>query len=176
MLYTDYQALLKVLKSEDVTGRISRRQLSLSEYDLDIFHVPGKDLAVADGLSRIQGWSSRSATEEESTMASFAAESVTGHHAMEGSQPCFQGGNTIGTTLAQDRPQEHPQHTQQSAQRGDLELQWAEWLDDPWYGQVVEFMLSGACNEEGALSESVNKVMRQRAKKFVFIEMFWESS
>ena len=50
MLYTDHQALLKVLKSEDVTGRIARWQLALSEYDLDVYHVPGKDLAVADGL------------------------------------------------------------------------------------------------------------------------------
>ncbi|KAF6232615.1 hypothetical protein HO173_009283 [Letharia columbiana] len=36
MLYTDHQALLKVLKSEDVTGRISRWQPCLSEYDLDL--------------------------------------------------------------------------------------------------------------------------------------------
>ena len=65
MLYTDHQALLKVLESEDITGRISRWQLALSEYDLDIYHVPGKDLAVADGLSRIEGYPSRIAIDED---------------------------------------------------------------------------------------------------------------
>ena len=71
MLYTDHSALLEVLKSEDATGRISRWQLALSEYDLDTFHIPGKDLAVADGLLRMAGYPSLSASNDESTVASF---------------------------------------------------------------------------------------------------------
>ena len=36
ILYTDHQALLKCLKSEDNTGRLARWHLALSEYDLDV--------------------------------------------------------------------------------------------------------------------------------------------
>ena len=52
-LYTDHQALLKTLKSEDSTGRIAQWQLRLSEYDLNIHHVLGRELAVVNGLSRL---------------------------------------------------------------------------------------------------------------------------
>lgn len=43
-LYKDQQALLRTLRSEDATGWIARWHLRLSEYDLEIHHVPGKDL------------------------------------------------------------------------------------------------------------------------------------
>ena len=42
-LYTDHQVLLKILKSEDATGRISRWQLALSKYDIQTHRVPGKE-------------------------------------------------------------------------------------------------------------------------------------
>ena len=58
MLYTDYQALLKCLKSEDSTGRLARWQLALFKYNLDVFHVPGKDIMIADGLLRLGGYPS----------------------------------------------------------------------------------------------------------------------
>lgn len=48
-LYTDHQALLKVLRGEDGHGRIARWQLRLGEYDLEIKHVPGKELLIGDG-------------------------------------------------------------------------------------------------------------------------------
>lgn len=53
MLYTDHQALLKVLKSEDVAGRISRWQLCLSQYDLDVYHVPGKEILAATRVGSV---------------------------------------------------------------------------------------------------------------------------
>lgn len=73
MLYTDHQALLKTLKSEDVTGRIARWQLALSEYDLDIYHVPGKDIAIADGLSRCTGYPAMPTDDFETEMTAFEA-------------------------------------------------------------------------------------------------------
>jgi hypothetical protein len=44
-LYTDHQVLLECLQSGDMTGRLARWQLTLSEYNLDITHVPSKELA-----------------------------------------------------------------------------------------------------------------------------------
>lgn len=52
-LYTDHQALTKMLTSEDTRGRIARWQNKFAEYDVVVVHVPGKLLALADGLSRL---------------------------------------------------------------------------------------------------------------------------
>ena len=94
MLYTDYQALLKVLKSKDITGRILRWQLALSEYDLDIYYVLGKNLAVANDLSRIEKYPSRIAIDEESTMTSFAAEVTTDYQSTARSPTRHPGDHT----------------------------------------------------------------------------------
>lgn len=51
-LYTDHQALVSMLGSDDTRGRIARWQNRFAEYDLVVIHVPGKSLAIADGLSR----------------------------------------------------------------------------------------------------------------------------
>lgn len=53
VLYTDHQALTGLLMSDDAKGRIARWQNRFAEYDLVIVHVPGKTLALADGLSRL---------------------------------------------------------------------------------------------------------------------------
>ena len=74
MLYTDHQALLKCLKSEDTAGRIARWQLALSEYDLDVFHVRGKEITIADGLSRIEGYPSARPTPHKVNDTAFMAD------------------------------------------------------------------------------------------------------
>ena len=74
MLYTDHQALLKCLKSEDSTRRLVQWQLALSKYDLDIFHIPGKDIIIVDGLSRLEGYPSTSATLYEVNDTAFMAD------------------------------------------------------------------------------------------------------
>lgn len=54
---TDDQALLKVFRADTGHGRIARWQLRLGEYRMETHydHVPGKELAIADGLSRVCG-------------------------------------------------------------------------------------------------------------------------
>lgn len=51
-VYTDHSALLSVLRADNPHGRICRWQLFLARFDLEYTHVPRKDLAIADGLSR----------------------------------------------------------------------------------------------------------------------------
>ena len=53
-VYTDHQALLSILKGDDAQGQIVQWQYRLAEFNLDIIHVPGKELIIADGLSRIR--------------------------------------------------------------------------------------------------------------------------
>lgn len=167
ILYTDHQALLKLLRSEDATGRIARWQLSLSEYDLDIYHVPGRDLAVADGLSRLDGYPSRAAEEEESTMASFLAEASIGNQTTAGDiEPTRKEGLNAGDTETGDT---EPGDTEPTRQEG-LTAKWEEWLDDPWYGQVVEYLLLGVCNDESTLADSIVKIIKQKSKSFVLVE------
>ncbi len=52
-LYTDHQALTTILWGDNAHGCIAQWQYLLSEYRLEIAHVPGRVLAIADGLSRI---------------------------------------------------------------------------------------------------------------------------
>jgi hypothetical protein len=52
IVYTDHECLKTALKNTD-KGRIVGWQLRLSEYDLQIVHVKGKENVLADGLSRL---------------------------------------------------------------------------------------------------------------------------
>lgn len=53
MLYTDHQSLIPMLKGETIPDRIARWQIRFSQHFYDFVHVLGKQLAVADGLSRL---------------------------------------------------------------------------------------------------------------------------
>lgn len=144
MLYTDHQALLKTLQSKDATGRISRWQLALSEYDLNIYHVPGSEIAIADGLSRIEGYPSVKATDFENTMASFAAEEGIGNPATEG----------------------HPEETPDEG----WEDKWQEWLEDPWYQDIIEYKFTGPARTELTLQTPGRRVTRHLASKFILVD------
>ena len=55
-LYTDYQALLSILKQGiEASMRIIKWQDQLNEYDMKVHHRPGKShlMRIADGLSRM---------------------------------------------------------------------------------------------------------------------------
>ena len=53
-VYTDHSALLCLLKKNDAHRRIVRWQVMLSEYDFVYIHLPGRENASADGLSRMR--------------------------------------------------------------------------------------------------------------------------
>jgi len=53
-VYTDYSALVSLLKKDDAHRRIIRWQVRLSEYDIEYIHIPGRENALADGLSRMR--------------------------------------------------------------------------------------------------------------------------
>ena len=135
-LYTDHQALLKCLQSEDMTGRLARWQLALSEFNLDIVHVAGKDLAIADGLSRLSNPPSATPSSIEVPLVAFTAE---GFQLTEGTQV----------------PREND---------------WEEWLDDPWYADVVEAKITGDCRTEGFLSESSTRIAKRKSDKYILVD------
>lgn len=53
IVYTDHSALTTLLTGDATKGRIATWQNIVSEFDLKIVHVPGKELALADGLLRL---------------------------------------------------------------------------------------------------------------------------
>ena len=147
MLYTDHQALLKCLKSEDSTGRLARWQLALSEYDLDIFHVPGKDITIADGLSRLEGYPSAPPPPHEVNDTAFMAD----HNVTEGGQ---------GTGTPDEEVNE-------------WEQRWQEWLDNPWYADVIE-VEGTLARAQGVLAEVENTIVKRKAKRFIMIDNYPE--
>ena len=46
----------------------------MSKYDLDIFYIPGKELAIVDNLSRLGGYPSKITISNKLIIASFLAE------------------------------------------------------------------------------------------------------
>jgi hypothetical protein len=54
MVYTDHEALISMFDGE-LKDRLARWQLKFSVFNCIYTHVPGRFLAIADGLSRIHG-------------------------------------------------------------------------------------------------------------------------
>lgn len=55
IVYTDHSALTSLLTGDATKGRIATWQNAVSEFYLKIVHVPERELALADGLSRLLG-------------------------------------------------------------------------------------------------------------------------
>jgi len=51
-LYSDNEAVTYFLKQPSLTPRQARWVQTFSEYDFDLYHLPGKDKLAADALSR----------------------------------------------------------------------------------------------------------------------------
>ena len=52
LVYTDHNPLVFIKKMKDKNQRLLRWGLALQEYDLEIYHIKGKDNIIADALSR----------------------------------------------------------------------------------------------------------------------------
>lgn len=49
---TDHNALKAILKAKEPGSRVARWIVALQEYEFDVVHRPGKDMGIADTLSR----------------------------------------------------------------------------------------------------------------------------
>ena len=52
LVYTDHNPLVFIKKMKGKNQRLLRWGLALQEYDLEIYHIKGKDNVIADALSR----------------------------------------------------------------------------------------------------------------------------
>ncbi|KAL8686337.1 MAG: hypothetical protein Q9218_007176 [Villophora microphyllina] len=147
-VYTDHQALLKTLKSEDSTGRIARWQLAPSEYNLDIYHLPEKDCVLADVLSRIIGYPTTLPTDYETEMTSFSAERL------------YHGQKDSINEQAKDRQIETLKPDAYAIGTQGGEGRWQKWLEDPWYEAIME-------NKKGQQTAGRRKSLLQHAAKEV---------
>ena len=109
---------------------------------MDVNHVPGKDLVIADRLSCIKGYLSRIACSEEITMIAFATESES-----DGSK---NDQDDLSNTIKDE--------------------QWEEWLQDPIYGLIVERKLFGTTETQGAMTEVAAKITKKQANQYVLVE------
>lgn len=50
---TDHSALIWLFKQPNLTGRLARWILKLQQFDINIFHIKGRNNVVPDALSRI---------------------------------------------------------------------------------------------------------------------------
>ena len=142
-VYTDHQALMTTLRADTSSSRIARWQLRLSEYNMEIHHVPGKEMAIADGLSRINGPPAYTVPEDtaEFSLPAFSVE-----------------GAMAESTTADDATDEL------------WRQEWADWLGEPWYSRIIEHKKSGEFSGVTNLGQSERRIIQTRAKRFVLIE------
>lgn len=130
-VYTDHMALLSILQRSEAKGRIANWQYKLSEFDLEFVHVPGKQMAVADGLSRITtGWR-RPQGEDEDDEFSWLAAPVEAETV-----------NDLGV--------------------------WNVWLNDPWYGDMVHYLLTGSLPE--GVPHAKRQSIKRQAHRFILFD------
>ena len=110
---------------------------------MDVFHVPRKDITIADGLSRLEGYP-RPHTPHEVNNTAFTADDNL----------------TVGDPVT-EVPNEMV---------NEWEIQWHEWLDDPWYADVIEFQGAQA-EAQRVLADVERTVTNRKAKRFVMVAM-----
>ena len=74
-LVTDHKALVHMLKSDNTAGKLARWSVELQNYDFNIEHRPGTELANADGLTRVARATDATTVEEDTALAQHASHS-----------------------------------------------------------------------------------------------------
>lgn len=137
--YTDHQALIHVLNSDDAHGRLARWQYRFAEFDLDVVHIPGKENCLADGLSRVNGPDSRPLPEYDPPLPVFMAETFE--------------------TEAKDL-------TEESADT--MHPGFQKFIGSEWYADILAWKLNGTL-PEGRTSRDESRMIKRRAVKFVVV-------
>ena len=118
-LYTNHQTLLKCLQSEDMIDRLVKWQLTLFEFDLDIYYVSKRKLIIANDFSRLI---------EYLSMNSFSTKVSLTFFVIEGSLIMTDRSSQnqeMKSKLMKDQNEEEFQNISQN-----WELQWQKWIDD----------------------------------------------
>lgn len=157
VLYTDHSALVSIIQGDDARDRISRWQYRLSEYDLHIVHVPGKDLTVADGLSRLRHGDDADYGPPEPELAALAV--VAEDDAASKSNPAQNDSSTSHDVG--DTPYELPSHI--------AEL-WREYLEDSWYEEPLLVALGANIPNARDLLPKQRKAIRRFAARLILYE------
>lgn len=142
-LYTDHTAVKDILRNSDTaTGRIARWQQRLGEFDHEIMHIPGKQMAVADGLSRMRHF------------------------------PYVLRDKIDLPTLVSCATEDAPGVEQQTMTEESTQQRWKPFLDDPWYSDIVAYKLSGRVSEKftGHFRKAAEKRIGRQALRFVLID------
>ncbi|RDW59800.1 hypothetical protein BP6252_12887 [Coleophoma cylindrospora] len=162
IVYTDHRAVLSVMKGPDAHGRISRWQNILSEFNLRLKHIPGTELTIADGLSRVthvktsdssdlERHDNLSTEDDGFRYASFAAEATR------------REGFAAGTPTSITRKGT----TEQNIMISD----WSEWVSDENYKDIILYRLHAElCFDEVKMSLSRRRYIQRFAMRFILYE------
>ena len=164
-VYTDHSVLLLLLQGEGISykGRLSSWLVRMSEYDVEYVHVKGEDNVLADGMSRLpvtaMNVPSSVGDWEDVAMAEESGESQESQEKETNSRRIPRSGNKIPSPGRDNNKGEN--HKEDVEDRGvgenhkeDVEdrledrieesmRRWEHWLNDDWYGDVVEYKITG---------------------------------
>ena len=162
-LYTDHQALVTILKGDDARGRIARWQYRLSEYPLEIIHVPGRDLVIADGLSRLAAIGGLSnPTCSTNRVKDLPLPTLMIEHNMV----AVTNSEAQPQATTQGRTTEDNQATEEHEPAVAVPSGWDKWIAEPWYRDIVIYKLTGRA--EGSKVQA--RKTRQSANNYVLVE------
>lgn len=187
MVYTDHAALTTLLIGDATKGRIATWQNILSEFDLRISHVPGRELQLADGLSRIPHSAQWAAGPEEKApeLRLERVEQLDGSPKLveclmaeiEDVEDLASLAARALEVVRQERgtEMEEPELTRMSEEQARAVIRklegWDEWLDSDWYGEVVYFKFTGRLKpREPTVEDRGNRRLRwvrHQARKYV---------
>ncbi|KAL2436955.1 hypothetical protein ABEF95_015655 [Exophiala dermatitidis] len=180
-VYTDHSALLKVLTGTDSHGRLARWQVKFSEYWLNVKHVPGKTLVIADRLSRIylkKQYRPLDDVEEEFSMLDLTpddpqdlkrAEQIRNSHSNAPRTGVLMGAVVAAAEAGDATVRDTTLKTVEDLE-GELGPGWSKYMDDEWYGPILTLKKLGRVDPEGVLPESEMRLVKRAAKRIVLVE------
>ncbi|RDI83557.1 hypothetical protein Vi05172_g6513 [Venturia inaequalis] len=153
ILYTDHSALISVLQGDDARDRISRWQYRLSEYDLHIVHIPGKDLTVADGLSRLRHGDNADYGPPEPELAALTISTALDE--------------TPGVIGDQSGSRRRTGVNVMNELQPEVAMLWREYLDDSWYEEPLTVALGANIPNGATMTGSQRKSIRRFAARLI---------
>ncbi|KFY31814.1 hypothetical protein V493_00777 [Pseudogymnoascus sp. VKM F-4281 (FW-2241)] len=137
----------------------------LARFDLEYIHVPGKELVVADGLSRFNLFTTSPLTSANS----FLTSQDIGY---ESEEEMDLQALAVEVRPQPSWPRDAPPLHAADLGAADILQGWESWVDDPWYGDIVKYKATNAFPLNSELDPTERKYLRRMATKF----RMWDSA
>jgi hypothetical protein len=140
-LYTDHSALIPILdQGTKGTPRIFGWKEKLSPYNWQIIHVPGIEMKIADGLSRMRGVTGTGMSPDSGALPHVSA----------------NVGEPTGSESTDDAEEDLT----------TWKAWWRVWSKSAWYGQMVRFLRNGTVPEN---DPQARRRLNVTSKRFMLV-------